>query len=1089
MSDIKFISASAGSGKTHRLMNLMADKVAPGPAVDGRRNEAIPAGSLLATTFTEKAASELRSRVRAKLMECGKVSEAQDVLTGLVGTVNAVSGRLVEEYAFELGLPPGQKVISSGDDGGQDFASIIYDRAISEVCAACASEIEPLAARFDLLTSDASGARSWKDMVAAIVRDARYNAIGPEDLEYSKRKCIEWTGRIYPGTENKSLRQWLSEEVSSVASQLDEVLTPGAVSGLLKGFVECAERFKALPQENSYRAIYDFLREIDIPDDPFRANVRTRNQSALDVHAKIQELCSHESSAVSRRFMHDPELRRDSMAFVDALFDIAGKCMVAYAEFKSEHGLVDFTDQVAYAHELFRRCSSGAFGKAFKERVKALMVDEFQDTSPIEMSLFLEMSRLVPDVTFVGDAKQAIYGFKGTDPSLMAAVAAKVAERRDASAVETLRYSWRSKKNLIDFVNGVFVPAFAMDGMAPDSVRLELPPARVGKEEWKGGEIEAWTLGVSDRNKQYGRLAEAIVDFVRREGIEARLSDIAVLLRTNSECDKLAQELTDRGVPVSCGSDVLKDALECRLAMAAYRYAVNHDDTVALATLAAYFMSPDGWLRQLSADKAETLRKWREDPRIVALGSVGDLTPSEMLDWAIGVIGLSEDIARRSDSDRRFRNLEELRGLCGRYMTESSLGGYPATPAGFVGYVSRSTDKCSSAKGGNCVQVLTYHKAKGLEWPTVILATLDHGPQDNPFSQKVVSDLPFSMDDPLAGRYIRFAPNPFENKLRSRISSAKKQNVDRLLRESDDYAVLADEVENDGWREMRRLMYVGVTRAKERLVFAPCYDGELFGTKWIDKLASGKVEFKWNVSDFQVVVHQNGHDDGFTVKVRDFPASNDSLKIDIPAEFRIDGMGGEYKEYSTAYCRPSDEKLQAASVPFQVNDLKSCLVVKNDDVGDASSELGNALHNFYALSVRGPVLQSRGADGLADRLRRKWKVEHLVEADEMDRSAEVLKTYIADRWRNAEVFTEIPMLLRNNRGQVYQGFIDMLVRVEGGYVIIDHKTTLEHDYDEVVQKYAGQLLVYKQAVEVGLGNVVSVVLHLPACGVCLECDL
>ncbi|MFM8558822.1 MAG: UvrD-helicase domain-containing protein, partial [bacterium] len=116
MNGIEIVSASAGSGKTHRLVEVLEHAVTQG----GVRPEAV-----IATTFTVKAAAELRERVRLRLLENGLVSEAQRLALARIGTVNSVCGSLVTDYAFELGLSPELRVL---DEEGAEEA---FERTLS----------------------------------------------------------------------------------------------------------------------------------------------------------------------------------------------------------------------------------------------------------------------------------------------------------------------------------------------------------------------------------------------------------------------------------------------------------------------------------------------------------------------------------------------------------------------------------------------------------------------------------------------------------------------------------------------------------------------------------------------------------------------------------------------------------------------------------------------------------------------------------------------------------------------------------------------------------------------------------------------
>ena len=113
---LQFISAGAGSGKTYRLTVILHEKLQSGSV----RPEGV-----IATTFTKKAASELRERVRLHLLEQGELSLANAIGQARIGTVNSVCGKLLERFAFEAGLPTRQQVIEDGQ------ATLLVREAIS----------------------------------------------------------------------------------------------------------------------------------------------------------------------------------------------------------------------------------------------------------------------------------------------------------------------------------------------------------------------------------------------------------------------------------------------------------------------------------------------------------------------------------------------------------------------------------------------------------------------------------------------------------------------------------------------------------------------------------------------------------------------------------------------------------------------------------------------------------------------------------------------------------------------------------------------------------------------------------------------
>jgi len=105
---LRFVSAGAGSGKTYRLTQILHEKLSSGQATPG---------GVIATTFTRKAATELRERVRKALLEKGEFALANAMGQARIGTVNSVCGGFLERFAFEAGLAPEQRVLEEAQSG------------------------------------------------------------------------------------------------------------------------------------------------------------------------------------------------------------------------------------------------------------------------------------------------------------------------------------------------------------------------------------------------------------------------------------------------------------------------------------------------------------------------------------------------------------------------------------------------------------------------------------------------------------------------------------------------------------------------------------------------------------------------------------------------------------------------------------------------------------------------------------------------------------------------------------------------------------------------------------------------------------
>jgi ATP-dependent exoDNAse (exonuclease V) beta subunit len=235
-----------------------------------------------------------------------------------------------------------------------------------------------------------------------------------------------------------------------------------------------------------------------------------------------------------------PWLHRDIRQFSENIFRLAAASLEQYQTLKRKHGLIDFVDQEQL---MLNALNQSEIFQTLTEELDLLLVDEFQDTSPIQLALFLRLAEAAKEAVFVGDVKQAIYGFRGSDPELMQAVLREVRTR--GGITDILEKSWRSRPALIAYTNSLFVPVFA-DTIPEDQVFLT--PQR--KEKTREPSVEHWILKGKNKDLIAASLAIGINEFVRsgykvvdtstQKLRSVRFEDIAVLARTNDHVRDVA---------------------------------------------------------------------------------------------------------------------------------------------------------------------------------------------------------------------------------------------------------------------------------------------------------------------------------------------------------------------------------------------------------------------------------------------------------------------------------------------------------------------------------------------------------------------
>jgi ATP-dependent exoDNAse (exonuclease V) beta subunit len=775
----------------------------------------------------------------------------------------------------------------------------------------------------------------------------------------------------------------------------------------------------------------------------------------------VKALFAPATGAIKEGLLSNPAFHHDIEQYTRRIFACAAECLDAYSEFKRLHGLMDFVDQETLVLELAR--DNKAFRRSFPGRVRFLVVDEFQDTSPLQLELFLQLSQLVDEAIWVGDPKQAIYEFRGTDPELMEAVVAKVSRR------EQLSETWRSHQAVVDLSNAVFEQVFKEHGMPPETVHLTLPEAHA---DWSAGTLEAWTRTQSNDGERLKATAAGVASLLSRRP-ELRAGDVAILARSNADVESLSSALDALGVRASRNPRKLSDAREVQLARAGMAFVADGYDTVALAEIVA--LHPDHsahaiWQRQLLAapEAAAVLESWNADPLVTALEGLREraarATPTEVFEAVTGALGLNRLIRSWSSPATRLRNLDAVRGAIHTYYERCLALRSPATLRGFLAFFDSEELQTAENAGGDVVNVLTYHKAKGLEWSVVVLEGLDKDLRLAAFGAAVEQDGSFDLAQPLAGRWIRFWPSPFPFGGSPLDATGKASDV----------AVRAQERDR---RNMSRLMYVGMTRAVETTVLTA---------------KNGKPDLLNNLGVSSLVSWVKQDEDGADGVIR--VADNDGFRASVAELEPLDAVltaPAWTPRFTDALSAPSSApalpaRFAASSLDSSGHDATVTAVAElGSRLAEHGSEdwgaVGSAVHAY--LGTQFSALSPAERENLAERIVKRWQVEGTVDPLLLITSGDRFEAYLDSEFPGWVRHREAAIGWRPEN-QIMEGWIDLLLEGPEGFVLVDHKTYPGNNPGgHIREKYLGQMAAYRSAVLTATGKpVVRTLIHFPALG-------
>ena len=757
------LSANAGSGKTSVLVERFVASVVQ----DGLR-----ADQVLAITFTEKAAGELRARVRTRLLELGHREAAREAEAAWITTFHGFCARILRAHAVAAGLDPGFAVIDPAD--GRAAQRQAFEAALADFLAAPRADALDLAAGY---TVD----RLQRMVVAA-----------HDEL----RSRGQTRPKLPPGraSDLDAARAELDSACSTFAAELAGAGAGAAVDAAREALTVCRGALE------SGATVH-----------PKGAKV-ARNANALKTPAAdaYRAACEAHARALADR------LAVPALALVDELL---GRYADAYAAAKRVRGGVDFDDLELLARDLL--ASEPGIAAGYRERFERIMVDEFQDTNALQLELLELVAR--DNACTVGDELQAIYAFRHADVEVFRARRARL---QAAGRTATLATNFRSRPEILRALNDAFgsmhdhwvdLRAGREDAPAPVPV-VEL--LVTDADAWNGDAPGALGLGLpaasAVKQAEARLVAQRVAALVHDEGVAPR--DIVVLLRASAEMGLYERALELAGLPTLAaggsgwwGRQQIRDLChllaalanprdeEALLGLLASPMAGLSSDALALLALGgregamtlweavhddALTLAPDN-ARRLAAFRAWFAGERRRAPR---------LGLDEVLQRAVRRTRYDLHMLALPRGARRLANVHKLLRMAAAYEARHGrdVRGFIDMATAELEAEAREPDAPVDLGGLDAVRLMTIHAAKGLEFGVVVVADLGRRGNLSPPDLHVSGD---RVGLRLVG-----------------LDGSRATALDFDAIEAERRA--ADEAEE------RRIMHVAMTRAEERLILS-----------------------------------------------------------------------------------------------------------------------------------------------------------------------------------------------------------------------------------------------------------------------------
>lgn len=1062
------VTAGAGTGKTRTLVARYLSLLAEG----------VPLRSIVAITFTRKAAREMRNRIRAEmqsyLAQPDLAHEERRIWdehysqldAARIGTIHNLCTEILRAHPAEMKLDPRFDVLDEG------LAGILLQESVDEALARAVDDT----ATVELFTF--LGEWNLRSLLLRLM------ARRPE----ARAALSDLPDPLWPAWEAqivKPIRDYLGDpEVTAGFSDLVSLKTNGtlarataqgdALAGPLSELLTLWDQIQPGQARGDWLAVGSLL-------GPLRDNMKLVGRQAswapADPKAILKEL----------RATYDEQLRGIVGQGINLALDLQMATLMpaldttftwaidAYRRRKEERQALDFDDLEEMALRLLAEHPDGR--RRWQREVSAILVDEYQDTNDRQRVLVNLINGEGGKLFIVGDAKQSIYRFRGAEVAVFRDERGRI--EADGGASYDLSQSYRAHDKLVQGLNDLLRPILGETEDPERPWREPFAPLRHYREEPLEGietpfieiQLTVGSKGDGALRRAATALADHLVRLVEREGSAVRYGDIAILCRASTSFGAYEDALDEAGLPyLTVAGRGFYDRPEVRDLLNALKALADPTDDLALVGL---LRSPvmgfsDGELYDL------VLRGEKEDQHL-ALWHVLQRDPGERAGRAVALIhDLHQRAGRISAADllKEFLDATDYRGgllqagypraarNVSKLLADTQTSGIVSAEE-FLEYVAglragAVREGEARATAGNVIRLMSVHAAKGLEFPVVVIGDINYARpgQDDLLLEPGLGILPRLHDEEGAGSAM--------------FNLRQEKASDQEAAESD------------------RLLYVAATRARDKLILNGCCKltkaqklGWLGG--WLKQLsepsglASQTIDHDEEGGRATVIDLRVGQTAvGCTVYEPGFGGSRSSMQ---PGE--EEALSESWEPILLEPYSPGRRELDEATREREEEPQRMVwrIVPATPRPGAPAWLVGKLVHEALA-GWRFP-----GAD-FDEWAESRAQSYGLVDSTRVADAVRETRRLMA-RFRDHELFLEmdaaearhheIPYDRPGGNGQPEHGIIDVLCRRDGRWMVVDFKTDRILDEGQLnyvlrEKKYRAQMARYVAAVETLLGE-------------------
>lgn len=1173
------VSAAAGSGKTavlvERIIQMLTDEEHP-----------MDVDRLLIVTFTEAAASEMKERIRSAIETALEVNpgnahlQRQSTLihSAQITTIHSFCLSVIREHFHLIDMDPGFRIAEEGE------LRLLKQDVLSELLEECYVNQEE---RFMELVEKLGSGKNDKKLEGMILQLYEYSRSYPQPQKWLEHcvnqyaECETYLKQEGTGEEPVFLRRaldWAQKYIEDLVELADQCIRICEEPDGPYMYAPMLEEDRIILDKLAGAADFEELYE-RLSDIKWKALSRKKDESVdsekrtqvQDIRKQIKDLIGELGKTY---FYETPaELLLDMVnakGAMEILAELVNRFAIMFADQKQRKHLIDYNDMEQFALQILTEEKEGELipsqtAREYQEQFYEVMIDEYQDSNLIQEAILTSVSTVSREkynIFMVGDVKQSIYRFRLSRPELfMEKYDSYSSEDSEMQKID-LHKNFRSRPEVLDGVNYIFRQIMRRDlgGIVYDEQAALYPGAEfepvIGADGKSAYEMELLLVDaqktgnefeLSDNNKQLEVrvIAKRIKELLRTAKVTDKASgqlrpaeyrDIVILMRSvKGWADVVSSILAEEGIPAYIGStegyfgtyeiSVLLDYLQLLdnqrqdlplAAVLASPFVGLNPQQLAEIRLAAkegFFYKAAEGLAQRAGEEEEKEEKdslaYKLRAFYLQLTHFREMVPytaiHELLQKIIEETGFSLYVAAMPGGERRIANVEMLVEKAAAFEGTSYKGLF-----NFIRYIEQLQkydvdygEANIADEQENTVRIMSIHKSKGLEFPIVFVAGMGKKFNTTDITGSVIIHPEWGV-----------GLDAVDLQRRTKIPTFLKKTIQQEIK-----------LENLG--EELRVLYVALTRAKEKLILVGCPSQKQLKEVSEDGMLCQKAVRRADgeVLPFYTLIGANsylhwvvpalmGEDAPVHCRIIGRTEMEEEEEIEQRSELLArdvlehwatgtvyDAKLREHLEVQSQYHYPYAEE-QKLKLKFTVSELKKRAYLQEESGETVYEEpevvplipqflqeeevltgasRGSAYHKLLELLNYELAYDENSLTAMMEELQKERKL-----SDEMVqciRKADILRFLNSDSGRRMQAAAkrkqlskEQPFVLGIDAKEIYpdikgeerilvQGIIDVYFEEDGELVVLDYKTDNVRSAKELRDRYHAQLDYYAQALE------------------------